>query len=230
MRHDKRYENLDALGDWKLEHSTQDIRGMPLVSAEGHQFGIIDDLLVDRQSERVAAVRLKDGRVTPVEPLDIHDNCVVYGEEARRHADRGVAEGHVVDEEVVPVVEERVAVGKRVAERGRQINVHTNVVTGKVSEDVHLRKENVSVDTRPVENRRVSAADADAMLEGKSVSMTERSEEAVVAKDAVVTDEVVIRKTAGDKVEHVEETVRKTEVDVDTDKAGSNDNRNRRRT
>ncbi|WP_349512422.1 YsnF/AvaK domain-containing protein [Erythrobacter sp. NFXS35] len=230
MRHDKRYENLDALGDWKLEHSSQDIRGKPLVSPEGHQFGIIDDLLVDRQSERVAAVRLEDGRVTPVEPLDIHDNCVVYGEEARRHADRGVTEGHVVDEEVVPVVEERVAVGKRVADRGRQINVRTNVVTGTVSEDVELRQENVSVDKRPVENRRVSAADADAMLEGKTVSMTERSEEAVVAKDAVVTDEVVVRKTADDKVEHVEETVRKTEVDVDTDRTGSNVNKDHRRT
>ena len=71
MRHDKRYEKLDALGDWKLEHKSQDIRGMPLVSPAGEQFGIIDDLLVDRDNERVMAVRLEDGRVTPVEPLDI---------------------------------------------------------------------------------------------------------------------------------------------------------------
>jgi uncharacterized protein (TIGR02271 family) len=217
MRHDKRYEKLDALGDWKLEHSSQDIRGMPLVSPEGHQFGIIDDLLVDRDNERVMAVRLEDGRVTPVEPLDIHDNCVVYGEEAVAHAKRGVAEGHVVDEEVVPVVEERVAVGKRVSDRGKVINVRTGVVTDKVSEDVHLRKENVSVEKRPVDDRRVSTKDANAMLDGKSVSMTERNEEAVVAKDAVVTDEVVVKKTAGDKVEHIDETVRKTKVDVDTD-------------
>ncbi|OBX17558.1 hypothetical protein A9995_15580 [Erythrobacter sp. QSSC1-22B] len=217
MRHDKRFENLEALGEWKLEHSSQDIRGMPLVNTEGHQFGIIDDLLVDRKNERVMAIRLKDGRVTPVEPLDIHDNCVVYGEEAVRHADRGVKEGHVVDKEVIPVVEERVAIGKRVSDRGKVINVHTNVVTDKVSEDVHLRKENVSVEKRPVDDRRVSTKDANAMLDGKSVTMTERNEEAVVAKDAVVTDEVVVKKTAGDKVEHIDETVRKTKVDVDTD-------------
>lgn len=37
MRHDKRFEELEALGDWKLEHSSQDIRGRPLVSPEGHQ-------------------------------------------------------------------------------------------------------------------------------------------------------------------------------------------------
>lgn len=216
MRHDKRYEELDALGDWKLEDSSQDIRGRPLVGPEGERFGVIDDLLVDRDNERVTAVRLEDGRVTPIEPLVIHDNCVVYGEEAARYADQGVAEGHVVDEEVVPIVEERVAIGKRVADHGRVINVRTGVVTDTVTEDVRLRDEDVSVEKRPVD-RRVSAADADGMFEGKSVSMTERSEEAVVAKEAVVTDEVVIKKTAADRVEHVEETVRKTDVDVDTD-------------
>lgn len=216
MRHDKRYEKLEALGDWKLEHSSQDIRGMPLVGPEGQRFGVIDDLLVDRDHKRVTAVRLEDGRVTPIEPLVIHDNCVVYGEEASHYADQGAAEGHVVDEEVIPVVEERVAIGKRVSDHGRVINVHTDVVTDTVREDVRLRDEDVSIEKRPVE-RRVSAADADGMFEGKSVSMTERSEEAVVAKDAVVTDEVVVKKTAADKVEHVEETVRKTDVEVDTD-------------
>ncbi len=123
----------------------------------------------------------------------------------------------MVDEEVVPVVEERVAIGKRVSDRGRVVNVHTDVVTDKVSEDVHLRKENVTVQKRPVDDRRVSTKDANAMLDGKSVSMTERNEEAVVAKDAVVTDEVVVKKTAGDKVEHIDETVRRTKVEVDTD-------------
>lgn len=176
MRHDNRFENLEALGEWKLEDSSQDIRGRPLVNTEGQQFGIIDDLLVDRENERVMAVRLEDGRVTPVEPLDIHDNCVVYGEDAVRHADRGVKEGHVVDEEVVPVVEERVAIGKRVSDRGRVVNVHTDVVTDKVSEDVHLRQENVTVQKRPIDDRRVSTKDANAMLDGKSVSMTERNE------------------------------------------------------
>lgn len=39
----------------------------------------------------------------------------------------------------------------------------------------------------------------------------------MVAKDAVVTDEVVVKKTAADKVEHIDETVRRTKVEVDTD-------------
>ena len=85
-----------------------------------------------------------------------------------------------------------------------------------MSEDVHLRDEHVSVDKRPV-NRDVTGKEADALLKGKTVSMTERDEEVVVGKKAVVTDEVVVKKTADDRVEHVDETVRRTEVDVDRD-------------
>lgn len=214
MRHDKRYEKLVSLGDWKLEHSSQDIRGRPLVSPDGHKYGVIQDLLVDRDKGRVAAVRLEDGRTTAVEPLEIHDNAVVYGDAASAHAESGRAGGHVVEKEVVPVVEERVAIGKRVSEHGREIRVRTDVVSDRVTEDVNLRDETVSVEKRPVQ-RRVSAEDAESMLDGRTVSMTERDEEAVVAKEAVVTDEIVLKKAAADRVERVEETVRKTKVDVD---------------
>lgn len=217
MRHDTRYEDLDALDDYELKHSSQDIRGRPLVNPKGEKYGIIEDLLVSKDHERVEAVRLDNGKICAVEPLEIHDNAVVYGEKARAHAERG---GTAAKEEVVPVVEEKVAIGKRVSEDGRNINVTSRVVTDRVSDDVHLRDETVSVDKRPV-NRSVSSADADALLKGKNVSMTERDEEVVVGKKAVVTDEVVVKKTADDRVEHVEETARRTEVDVDVDEAGS---------
>ncbi|WP_431470830.1 DUF2382 domain-containing protein [Sphingosinithalassobacter sp. LHW66-3] len=218
MRHDRRYEKLDSLSNYKLEHKSQDIRGYPLVSPEGRQFGVIDDLLVGPDHDRVVAVRLEDGRCCAVEPLEIHDNVVVYGEAARAFAARDNQYGSaaVVEEERIPVVEERVAIGKRVASGGDVITVHKGVHAETVSEDVHLRDESVSVEKRPV-NERVSSERAEALLnEGdRTVSMTERDEEAVVAKDAVVTDEVVVRKTAEDKVDRVTETVRKTDVDVE---------------
>ncbi|NTZ43677.1 YsnF/AvaK domain-containing protein [Altererythrobacter sp. SALINAS58] len=213
MRHDSRYDDLDTLDHYELEHKSQDIRGRPLVSPEGKKFGIIKDLLVDKSHNRVTAIRLDDGRACAVEPLVIHDNSVVYGEAAVAHAKTG---GSAVSEEVVPVVEEQVAIGKRVADHGRDITVTSHVVKDKVSEDVHLRDEHVSVDKRPV-NRDVTGKEADALLKGKTVSMTERDEEVVVGKKAVVTDEVVVKKTADDRVEHVDETVRRTEVDVDRD-------------
>lgn len=228
MRHDPRYEELDSLSDYKLENPSQDIRGRPLVSPQGERFGIIDDLLVGEDHDRVVAVRLEDGRCCAVEPLEIHDNAVVYGEAARNYAARDNERGSadVVEEERVPVVEERVAVGKRVASGGDVITVHTDVRSEQVSEDVHLRDETVEVDRHPV-NERISGERAEKLLNQgeRTVSVTERDEEAVVAKDAVVTDEVVVRKTADDKVERVTETVRKTDVDVDRDAHATADER-----
>lgn len=78
FRHDDRFGELDSLSDWKLEHSSQDIRGYPLVSPTGHRYGKIDDMLVDKAKEHVAAVRLDDGRMCGVEYLDIKNDHVVY--------------------------------------------------------------------------------------------------------------------------------------------------------
>lgn len=91
MKHDKRFEELDATDDYKLVHKDQDIRGRPLVSPTGTQYGTIDDLLIDKEQKRVAAIRLDDGRIAAVEPLEIHDDRVVYGEAAETYArDHGV--------------------------------------------------------------------------------------------------------------------------------------------
>ena len=219
MRHDKRYETLDTLDNYELEHSSQDIRGRPLVSANGEKYGIIKDLLVDRDANRVAAVKLDNGKVCAVEPLEIHENAVVYGAEAERFADAGGAD---VDQERIPVIEEQLVIGKK-ADVGRTINVSSRVVSERVGEDVTLHEERVTIEHNPV-NRELSSSEAEAMLiDGKTVSMTERSEEVVVGKKAVVTDEVVIKKEGHDRVEHVEETVRRTEVDVDGARTGGRD-------
>jgi stress response protein YsnF len=216
MRHDKRFETLNALDNYELVNRSQDIRGYPLVSPSGEKYGTIKDLLVGEHHDRVVGVRLEDGRTCAVEPLEIHDNAVVYGEAARTYADEGVAAGHVIEEERVPIVEEKVAIGTRVADHGKGITVRTRTTTDTVSEDVVLRDEHVDVQRRPV-NERVTGKEAEAILKqgDRTVSMTERDEEVVVGKEAVVTDEVVVRKTADEKVEHVTEKVRKTEVDVD---------------
>ncbi len=215
MRHDTRYDDLDQLDNYELENESQDIRGCPLVNPQGQKFGVIKDLLVDTENNRVAAIELEDGRRCAVEPLEIHEDVVVYGEAAERHAATG---GKAVSEERIPIVEEQVVIGKRVREDGDHITVRSKVVKDTVAEDVAVRDETVSASRNPV-NREVSGKAAAAMFDeaGKTVSMTERDEEVVVGKKAVVTDEVVLKKTADTDVEHVEETVRKTKVDVDED-------------
>lgn len=76
-RSDSDFKALEDLEKWHLEDSDQDIRGRMLVSATGDPIGKIDQLLVDREHERVAAVRLADGQTFPVEPLLMKDEVVV---------------------------------------------------------------------------------------------------------------------------------------------------------
>ncbi|CAH2599459.1 conserved protein of unknown function [Rhodovastum atsumiense] len=114
-------------------------------------------------------------------------------------------------EEVIPIVEEQLAVGKRNTGRG-SVRVRSYVVETPVEEDVRLREERVQVERRPVS--RELGADS-AAFQDRTVEMTESREEAVVQKTARVTEEVVVRKDVGERTEHVSDTVRHTEVEVD---------------
>ena len=124
--------------------------------------------------------------------------------------------GH--DEEMIPIVEETLRVGKREVERGG-VRVRSYVVETPVSEQVSLHEEHVSVERRPVTGGTVPA---DAFRE-RTIEMTETAEEAVVAKDARVVEEVVVRKTADDRTETINDTVRRTEVEVENDVGSKGD-------
>jgi uncharacterized protein (TIGR02271 family) len=115
-------------------------------------------------------------------------------------------------ETVIPVVEEEIQVGKRQTQGGGA-RVHTHVVERPVTETINLREEHVNVERRPVD-RMVSASDAAAFREG-TIEVTETSEVPVVAKEARVVEEVVISKDVNERTETVQDTVRRTEVDVD---------------
>ncbi|ACS41726.1 YsnF/AvaK domain-containing protein [Methylorubrum extorquens] len=115
----------------------------------------------------------------------------------------------------IPVVEERLNVGKRVAEHGR-VRVRSYAVETPVNEQVNLREENVHVERRAVD-RPVTAAD-EALFTEKTIEATERREEAVVSKDARVVEEVGIRKDATQRTETVSDSVRRTEVEVEDER------------
>jgi len=118
-------------------------------------------------------------------------------------------------EEVIPVTEERLAVGKREVERGR-VRVRSYVVETPVEETVKLRDETVHVERRPV-NRDVTDIPADAFRE-RTIEVTETDEEAVVAKTARVVEEVVVRKDVTEEARTVRDTVRRTEVEIEDDR------------
>ena len=121
------------------------------------------------------------------------------------------ATGRVGGEEVILVVEERLTVGKREVERGR-VRIRSYTVETPVQESVTLRNERVSIERRAVDLP-LSAAD-DAFRE-RTIEAVEHDEEAVVAKEARVREELVIRKDVEQRTETVSDTVRRTEVEIE---------------
>ena len=111
----------------------------------------------------------------------------------------------------VDIVEERLSVGKRQVNSGR-VKIRSYVVETPVTEKVNLRSETVKVDQVAVDR---ALAPGDDPFRERTIEATATSEEAVVAKQARVTGEVRVSKTADERVETVQDTVRSTKVDVD---------------
>jgi uncharacterized protein (TIGR02271 family) len=118
------------------------------------------------------------------------------------------------DEEVIPVAEERLRVGKRDVDLGR-VRVRSYVVEEPVSEDVNLREDRVEIERRPVD--RPLAGDERAFTD-RTIEAEEHAEEAVVTKDARVKEEIALRRKSDDRTETVSDTVRHTEVEVEDDR------------
>jgi uncharacterized protein (TIGR02271 family) len=121
--------------------------------------------------------------------------------------------GRAGSEEAIPIVREQLRVGKREVNRGG-VRVRSYIVEEPIEEQIDLREEHVEVERRPV-GRTGSQVNADELLQERTIEMTERAEEAIVAKEAEVTEEVVVRKFEGHHTEGVSDTVRHTEVDVE---------------
>ena len=117
------------------------------------------------------------------------------------------------DEEVIPIVEESLVVGKRDVDRGGA-RVRSYVTEVPVHEQVRLRDEKINVDRRPVDR---PLTDADDAFRERSIDVTATGEEAVIGKTARVVEEGVVSKTAGERVEEIADTVRRTDVEIDHD-------------
>jgi uncharacterized protein (TIGR02271 family) len=126
-------------------------------------------------------------------------------------------------EEKIPLAEERLRVGKRVAQAGR-VRVRSYVVETPVEEQVRLREEHVRVE-RHAADRPVTGTEAE-LFRDRVIEAEESREEAVVSKEARVTGEVVVSKDATERTETVRDTVRRTEVEVNEDDV-ANDKRRR---
>ncbi|HVF58015.1 MAG TPA: YsnF/AvaK domain-containing protein [Pyrinomonadaceae bacterium] len=112
----------------------------------------------------------------------------------------------------MPVVEERLEVGKREVERGG-VRVESHVTETPVEQEVNLREERVNVERRPVDYT-FHGSEMEAFKEAQ-VEIREAYEELIVNKKARVVEEVVIGKDVEQRTETVRETLRRTDVEVE---------------
>lgn len=118
------------------------------------------------------------------------------------------ASGH---EEVVPLSEEQLEIGKRTVDRGTT-RVRRYVVEKPVEESITLRGEKVTVERRhPIET---TAAPGGGAFEERVIEVRETAEEPVVSKTAHVVEEVVVGRETTERTEHVQDTVRREDVEV----------------
>ena len=116
------------------------------------------------------------------------------------------------EEQVIPLAEEQLQVGKRTVDRGTT-SIRRYVVRKPVEESVTLRDETVSVERR----RPVTAGEAGVpagAFEERTVEVHQTAEEPVVSKTARVVEEVVVRKKATERTETVRDDVRREQVEV----------------
>ena len=123
------------------------------------------------------------------------------------------------ESQAIPVVREELKVGKREVQRGG-VRIFSHVVEEPVDESLSLREEHVSVQRRPVDQP-IDPADV-AAFKDTSIEMRESAEEAIVQKSARVVEEVTIGKEVTNREEHIHDTLRHTEVEVEN-LAGSSD-------
>jgi stress response protein YsnF len=77
----------------------------------------------------------------------------------------------------------------------------------------------VSIERRPVDR---AAGAGDNLFRERTIEAEERAEEAVVAKEARVKEELVLKKDVNQRTETVSDKVRHTEVEVEDERANAN--------
>jgi len=159
-----------------------------------------------QEAETVMAV-LEDAS-----PLELDERVEEHSKEdvAPERAPRAAAQETEKGEQVIPLSEEELQVGKRTVNRGTT-RIRRYAVEAPVEQAVPLRDEKVIVERRrPV----TDDATGDAFTE-KTVEVTETSEVPVAEKVARLKEEVVVRKEGAERTETVKDTVRRDRVAVE---------------
>lgn len=155
--------------------------------------------------------------------IDVDQRVAAWREQGYRGYDRNAGaftpEQRAKERETLRVIQEEIKVGKRQVPTG-SVRVHRRVTEQPFSKEVTLHDEQAVVQRRAVD-RPASAEELRAFDAGnRDVEIRETREEPVIEKAARVVEEVSIGKQEVERTEKVEDTVRRTDVDIDIDGGG----------
>ncbi len=159
----------------------------------------------DDQAYSVAALLRQHGA------RDIEGGTRSASYEETSASSRGIEAAGMSGQTSIPVVEEELVVGKREVDLGG-VRVYSHVVERPVSADVTLHNESIGIERRAVSR---PATAADFQVGSQPIELRATGEEAVVGKSARVVEEVYLGKQGSDRTETINDTVRKTEVDIE---------------
>jgi uncharacterized protein (TIGR02271 family) len=143
--------------------------------------------------------------------MDRHNPIDIHAEAANWRAEGWSGRADLGESDTIPVTQEELAVGKRAVDTGG-VRVHSHVTEQPAEADVRLHQERVQVERMPVDR---PVADSERAFQERSVEARESEEQPVVSKTARVVEEMRLRKQGEEHEEHVEDTVRRTDVDVE---------------
>lgn len=195
-------DNTTTSSSSSSSFTSQDLReireGYEVVGTDGQRFGTVEDVLND-------GIQVNGQRVALAAIERVEGNRVYLRVAGADYLQEGALR--------VPIIEERLIVGKRTVEAGAA-EIRTTVESEQQNVDVNLMREEVTFDTRTVERQLTAEEAANAFTEGV-IRVPVREEQAVVSKEAVVTGEVVVNKQQTNDQQTISDTIRRTRVDVD---------------
>lgn len=121
-------------------------------------------------------------------------------------AQRGRAQKMQEAHEELHIAKKEVPVGK--------VRVHKRVEEEPVKENIELKSENIEIERRPIDSSEAGAVGPDVFEEG-TIEFTEYAEKPVVEKEVRLDDEYVAKKTVESHQETIEDTVRRTVLDIE---------------
>jgi uncharacterized protein (TIGR02271 family) len=196
--------------------------GMPVYDMAGKELGTVkevrgDEVKIDAPMQPDYWVRADafrsgaDGRLVLMDEADRYEATAETRGDATMGTQTRRSEVEETDVETLQLREERLRVSTEREQAGevrlgKQVTEHTETVA------VPLREERVVIERHPVNERVAGGQISDT---DQTIEVPVERERAVAEKEAVVTEEVGVRKEAVERTQQVQGTVRKEELVVE---------------